>query len=112
MADEARLRAVPSAPEEGADVAAPSAAGRGGLAGAGPWITLAALLTLAVAVLGWGRLQMGERLRALEGQVDTLQADVAARDRVLRAQQGRLEDVREHVERLNTLLDAPLPSVE
>ena len=78
----------------------------------GPEIALALALVLALTVLIWSRIQLGDQIDVLRGETRALQAAVAERERVIAAQTGRLEDVRTHVDRLGALLDQPLPSVE
>ncbi len=77
----------------------------------GPEIALALALVLALTVLIWSRIQLGDQIDVLRGETRALQAAVAERERVIDAQTGRLEDVRTHVDRLGALLDQPLPSI-
>ncbi len=103
-----KLRPVP-APGE-AESKAPPRARRG--RPSGPEIALALALVVALTVLIWSRIQLGDQIDVLRGETRALQAAVAERERVIDAQTGRLEDVRTHVDRLGALLDQPLPSVE
>ena len=77
----------------------------------GPEIALALALVVALAVLIWSRVQLGDQIDVLRGQTRALQAAVAERERVIDAQTDRLEDVRTHVDRLGELLNRPLPGI-
>ncbi|MCH6561823.1 MAG: hypothetical protein IH800_05295 [Myxococcales bacterium] len=102
-----KLRRVP-APGE-LESKAPPRARRG--RPSGPEIALALALVVALAVLIWSRVQLGDQIDVLRGQTRALQAAVAERERVIDAQTDRLEDVRTHVDRLGELLNRPLPGI-
>ncbi len=78
----------------------------------GPEIALALALLVTLALLIWSRIQLGDRIDVLRAETRGLQAAVAERERVIDAQTGRLDHVRDHVNRLGALLDQPLPSVK
>ncbi len=108
MTTEPRLRPVPP-PEKGEPKATPRR--RGGRP-TGLEILLALALVVALAVLIWSRIQLGGQIDVLREERQALRAAVAEREHVIDAQTGRLEEVRDHVDRLRALLDRPLPSVE
>ena len=72
-------------------------------------LTLAVALAIALALLGWNRSQLAEQVAGMQDTVRTLEAEVAERDRVIGAQQSRLNDARVHAEGLLELLSKPLP---
>ncbi len=102
-----KLRPVP-APDEVESKAPPRVRRR---KPSGSEIALALALVVALAVLIWSRFQLGSQLDLLRAEARALQAAMAVRERVIDAQTGRLEDVRAHVDRLDALLDQPLPSI-
>ncbi|MFQ5513299.1 MAG: hypothetical protein ACE5FG_02590 [Myxococcota bacterium] len=66
-------------------------------------------LAISLALLVWARLELGARVRALEAETRALEERLAQRELLIRAQQGRLEAVRDRVRDLGALLDEPLP---
>ena len=109
MASEPHLRAL-SDDEPGA--ATPEPAERS--SGPGRWIPLllGGALLIALALLAWSRVQLGERIAVLQDEVAVLEAGVAERDRVIEAHKNRLGEVRLRVLELQSILDKPLPEAD
>ena len=103
-----KLRPVPASAE--VESKEPPRSGRGRPSGSE--IALALALVVALTVLIWSRIQLGDQIDVLRGETRALQAAVAERERVINAQTGRLEDVRTHVDRLGALLAEPIPGME
>ena len=75
-------------------------------------ILLAVLLAIALTLLVWSRLQLGERIASLQSQITALRSAVAERDLLIGAQDERLHDVRQRVQELHSLLDEPLQGAD
>ena len=105
-----KLRPVPPSGEGKREPDAPPRPRRG--RSSGPETVLALALLVALAVLIWSRIQLGGQIDGLREQTRALQAAVAERERVIDAQAGRLDDVRDHVNRLGALLGEPIPGVD
>ena len=75
-------------------------------------IALGVALLVALLLLVWSRLELGQQISALQGEVRVLEGAVAERDRLIRAQRNRLGEVRLHVNELQVLLEKPLPEVD
>lgn len=112
MASESRLRSVPPAEASAAPQTefhwqppARPASSRWTLA-------LAAALVVALALLAWSRVQLGERIEVLEGEIRALEAAVERRNVVIHARDARLSDVKTRIGELRSLLDRPLPNVD
>lgn len=75
-------------------------------------IALTVALAIALALLAWNRTQLAQQVVELQEDVRVLEGEVAERDRVIRAHEGRLSDVRERVEDLGELLRQPLPRAD
>ena len=71
-------------------------------------------LSRRVSLVGAGEAQtrIEGSVRGLREETRVLQAAAAGRERVIDAQAGRLDDVRDHVNRLGALLGEPIPGVE
>ena len=76
---------------------------------------LAALLAVTLALLVWSRLELGQRIGALEDQARELRATVEAREATIDAQRDtiaaherRLADVGESLAEVLELLEAPV----
>ncbi len=77
----------------------------------GPWravVVLALALVLAIAALLFTRVQLGNRIGALESETGALRATLAERDATVAAQQARLGAVRERARALLELLEEPV----
>ena len=109
MAGEPHLRAV----SEGETAAAerPTAQSSDGPS---RWMPLAlgVALIIALALLAWSRVQLGERIAVLQDEVTALEAAVADRDRVIAAHKGRLDEVHLRVLELQGILEKPLPEAD
>ena len=75
-------------------------------------LPLAVALAIALALLGWNRTQLAQQVVDLRETVRTLEAEVAERDHVIAAHQGRLDDARARAEGLLELLLKPLPEAD
>ncbi len=104
---EPHLRAVSDEPPSRQQAAA-------ALEGERRWIplALACALALALLLLAWSRVELGQRISALEDEVGGLEATVEQRERVIAAHERRQATVRERVAELQVLLDEPLPDGE
>ncbi len=75
-------------------------------------LALACALALALVLLLWSRVELGQRISALEDEVGGLEATVEQRERVIAAHERRASAVRERVTELQVLLDEPLQDGE
>ena len=75
-------------------------------------IALGVALLIALLLLVWSRLELGQQITALQDEVSVLEGAVAERDRLIHAQRNRLGEVRLRVNELQTLLEKPLPEVD
>lgn len=70
---------------------------------------LAIALVVALVLLVWSRVELGERIADLQDQVRGLQAAVEERDRVIGAHQSRMDEIRLRIQELHTIAERPLP---
>ena len=75
-------------------------------------LALACALALALVLLLWSRVELGQRISALEDEVGALEATVEQRERVIAAHERRAATVRERISELQVLLDEPLQDGE
>ena len=75
-------------------------------------IALGAALVVSLLLLAWSRVELGQRITALQDEVRVLEGAVSERDRLIDAQRDRLGEVRLRVHELQTLVDGPLPVLE
>ncbi len=106
MSSEAHLRPVPP-PGEAADASKAPPPRQSRL-----MLPLIVALALALALLAWNRTQLAQQVVELRDTTRALEAEVAERDRVIRAHQGRLNDARARAEGLLELLSKPLPEAD
>jgi len=68
-------------------------------------------LSVVFVLLIWSHMQLSARIEALEAEGRMLRGGIVERDQVIEAHRSRMEDVRSQIDRLQELLDEPLPSV-
>ena len=105
MSSEAQLRPVPPPGEAAEASEAPPRQSR-------LMLPLIVALAIALALLAWNRTQLAQQVVELRETTRALEAEVAERDRVIRAHQGRLNDARAQAEGLLELLSKPLPEAD
>jgi len=71
-------------------------------------VVLGIALVLVLGTWVLSEVERGREIVSLESRIVTLEEQLSQRDAALAAQEQRIQDVRDHVDALRQLLDAPL----
>ncbi len=106
---EPKLRPVPEDPSAAEAAGFADAGGKRRAGTRWALLLLAGALTVCLVLLIWSRAQLTGQIRALEAETRSLKATVTEQNRVINAQRGRLNDVKDRVDALQGLLNEPIP---